>query len=190
MNNKPIHPRKKQKILERDDFICKGCGCSGNFNALEVDHIIPRKDGGTNDETNLQTLCYKCNMKKLWKKDFNINNDEEFSPRERLEMIRQKLIEYSDLSWNEFKIIFRQEKVFKMFQVDLSEVYDYFLEIKGIDKFSEGYSEISLQRNKLIYYLNKRYTVDTKTLVQISGLSLRSIQDIIKKLKKLENKIK
>ena len=29
--------------------------------ALDVDHIIPRKHGGSDDPTNLQALCWKCN---------------------------------------------------------------------------------------------------------------------------------
>ena len=59
-----IHPRKKQKVFEKDNFKCVICGASGDFNCLEADHIIPVVDGGTNEYSNLQTLCYKCNMKK------------------------------------------------------------------------------------------------------------------------------
>lgn len=29
-----------------------------------IDHIIPRKRGGTNDESNLRLLCFSCNCKK------------------------------------------------------------------------------------------------------------------------------
>jgi len=34
---------------------------------LEIDHIHPVKEGGTNDEGNLWTLCYCCNRGKAAK---------------------------------------------------------------------------------------------------------------------------
>jgi diadenosine tetraphosphate (Ap4A) HIT family hydrolase/5-methylcytosine-specific restriction endonuclease McrA len=38
-------------------------GFSG-VRALEVDHIVPRSRGGTDDPDNLQALCYRCNAMK------------------------------------------------------------------------------------------------------------------------------
>ncbi len=32
--------------------------------ATEIDHIIPLKNGGTNDIENLQALCKRCHSKK------------------------------------------------------------------------------------------------------------------------------
>jgi len=32
--------------------------------ALEVDHIIPRNQGGSDDLSNLQSLCFRCNAGK------------------------------------------------------------------------------------------------------------------------------
>ena len=48
-------------VLKRAGFRCELCGLSADERALDVDHIIPRKHGGTNDEANLQVLCWKCN---------------------------------------------------------------------------------------------------------------------------------
>jgi hypothetical protein len=43
---------------------------------LEVDHIIPRTKGGTNDEENLQTLCCNCHKMKGWLfEDSNSSSD-------------------------------------------------------------------------------------------------------------------
>jgi len=34
--------------------------------ALEVDHIVPRNQGGSDDFSNLQFLCFRCNAAKRW----------------------------------------------------------------------------------------------------------------------------
>lgn len=54
----------RYEILKRAKFRCELCGISAEQKALEVDHIIPRNSGGTDDESNLQSLCYSCNAMK------------------------------------------------------------------------------------------------------------------------------
>jgi hypothetical protein len=53
-------------ILARDNWTCCSCGRSSRKDGvtLEVDHIQPRSLGGTDDPSNLQTLCRKCNIGK------------------------------------------------------------------------------------------------------------------------------
>jgi hypothetical protein len=50
----------RRKILYRDARICQYCGGA----AVEVDHIIPRSKGGTNEESNLVACCLLCNRSK------------------------------------------------------------------------------------------------------------------------------
>ena len=49
-------------ILERDDFRCKFCGLGGKESdiILEVHHVIWRFNGGSDDPTNLMTVCPNC----------------------------------------------------------------------------------------------------------------------------------
>ena len=57
----------RTKILVRDDYTCQICGLSTRDEPhllLEVDHIIPVSKGGKTVESNLQTLCWKCNRTK------------------------------------------------------------------------------------------------------------------------------
>jgi len=54
----------KYDVLKRARFRCELCGVSADEKALEVDHIIPRNHGGSDDPTNLQSLCYSCNAMK------------------------------------------------------------------------------------------------------------------------------
>jgi len=52
------------EIFERDKFTCQYCGQYAPNVPLEVDHVIPVEDGGTDDLFNLKTSCYACNRGK------------------------------------------------------------------------------------------------------------------------------
>jgi diadenosine tetraphosphate (Ap4A) HIT family hydrolase/5-methylcytosine-specific restriction endonuclease McrA len=54
----------KFDVLKKAQFHCELCGISADIRALEVDHIVPRNLGGTDDPNNLQALCYSCNSMK------------------------------------------------------------------------------------------------------------------------------
>ena len=51
-------------VLKKAKFRCELCGISAEMKALEVDHIVPRIKGGSDDLSNLQALCYSCNAMK------------------------------------------------------------------------------------------------------------------------------
>ncbi len=60
-------PQLREIILSRDHYKCKYCGVSRDSQSrllLEVDHIIPISKGGITIESNLQSLCWKCNRDK------------------------------------------------------------------------------------------------------------------------------
>jgi ATP adenylyltransferase len=54
----------RYEVLKRAGFRCELCGVAADERSLEVDHILPRRHGGTDDPSNLQALCYKCNANK------------------------------------------------------------------------------------------------------------------------------
>lgn len=59
--------RFRNYIKERDGYACKKCAVSVADEPhllLEVDHIIPVSRGGLSQESNLQTLCWRCNRTK------------------------------------------------------------------------------------------------------------------------------
>ncbi|MCS6958687.1 MAG: HNH endonuclease [Pseudanabaenaceae cyanobacterium SKYGB_i_bin29] len=57
----PIPEAVRQYVFQRDNYRCCSCGATKD---LTIDHIIPLAKGGTNDISNLQTLCLSCNARK------------------------------------------------------------------------------------------------------------------------------
>lgn len=55
---------KRWRVLVRDGFTCRYCGRMAPDVVLEVDHVVPRSVGGSDDEDNLVTACYDCNQGK------------------------------------------------------------------------------------------------------------------------------
>jgi ATP adenylyltransferase len=54
----------RYEVLKRAKFRCELCGISAEERALEVDHILPRNKGGSDEITNFQALCFSCNATK------------------------------------------------------------------------------------------------------------------------------
>jgi len=63
LNIEPVGESLRFEILKRDR-VCQLCGAGRNDAVLEVDHIVPRSKGGSNDPDNLQVLCARCNRGK------------------------------------------------------------------------------------------------------------------------------
>lgn len=55
----------KRKLIDSGAYemknYCEQCGCNED---LTIDHIKPRSKGGSDDPSNLRTLCRMCNSKK------------------------------------------------------------------------------------------------------------------------------
>lgn len=60
----------KFKVFERDKYKCKLCGIkvqikdSNKSNSAHLDHILPLSKGGAHTYSNIQTLCFECNVNK------------------------------------------------------------------------------------------------------------------------------
>ena len=61
---KPIPKKVRFEVFKRDSFRCQYCGNAAPDVLLEIDHIKPVKEGGTNDIINLLTACRDCNRGK------------------------------------------------------------------------------------------------------------------------------
>jgi 5-methylcytosine-specific restriction protein A len=63
--------KRRKRILARDCGLCQECRRQGRLMAVGgkpytafVDHIIPKAEGGTDDDGNLETLCRPCHTAK------------------------------------------------------------------------------------------------------------------------------
>ncbi len=62
----------RKRIFERDLYLCQLCRHNGVVAAVELhgplhgvcDHVVPIAEGGSDDESNLQTLCQSCDKVK------------------------------------------------------------------------------------------------------------------------------
>lgn len=61
---KTISKKTRFEVFKRDKFTCQYCGKMAPDVILEVDHIKPVAEGGTNDIMNLVTACRDCNRGK------------------------------------------------------------------------------------------------------------------------------
>lgn len=62
--SKWIRPEKRLAIYMRDSFGCAYCGRDlrqADATELNLDHLLPRVAGGSNEPTNLVTACKSCN---------------------------------------------------------------------------------------------------------------------------------
>ena len=72
--NKQSNPKRKRthiprglrhEVFKRDNYTCCECGATKEDGVtLHIDHIIPVSKGGTDELSNLQTLCKACNLNK------------------------------------------------------------------------------------------------------------------------------
>ena len=72
--NKQSNPKRKRthiprgmrhEVFKRDNYTCVECGARKEDGVtLHIDHIIPVSKGGTDELSNLQTLCKACNLNK------------------------------------------------------------------------------------------------------------------------------
>lgn len=60
-----VTPSLRYDVMRRDNFRCQICGSTASDGVkLHVDHIVPVSKGGKTTESNLRTLCDRCNMGK------------------------------------------------------------------------------------------------------------------------------
>lgn len=94
--------RTRFEIFKRDEFTCQYCGRKSPDVVLEVDHIIPDCEGGTDDTINLTTACWDCNRGKAGKPLSAVMTGEDPHDKALLLLERERqLAEYNAVAMRE-----------------------------------------------------------------------------------------
>ncbi len=105
-------PKKiRFEVFKRDSFTCQYCGAKAPDVVLEVDHIVPVSEGGTDELLNLVTACKACNAGK---------SDRKLSDNSILEKQRAQL--------EEFQERIEQIEMMLLWHKELTQLDDYILE--------------------------------------------------------------
>jgi hypothetical protein len=57
-------PYTKQGVFIRDKYKCQYCGTKDSYTELQIEHVIPRCQGGKTTWNNCVASCRRCNQKK------------------------------------------------------------------------------------------------------------------------------
>ena len=71
LSGSPVSSTTRLRILEDSGGRCALCGVTNKEMAMDVDHIKPRSRGGSNERSNLQALCTRCNRSKRDRSEIN-----------------------------------------------------------------------------------------------------------------------
>ena len=93
----------RYEVLKRAKYRCELCGISAEEKAIEVDHILPRNHGGSDELHNFQALCYSCNAIKRDRDDTDFRGiAESYHDRESAclfcELPRSRVIAQNELA--------------------------------------------------------------------------------------------
>ena len=107
---KAIPKKLRFEVFKRDNFTCQYCGRMAPDVILEIDHINPVKNNGTNDILNLITSCKDCNRGKGVRK--LTENDILKKQQQQLKEINEKREQLKLLiSWKEELNRFDDEQI-------------------------------------------------------------------------------
>lgn len=110
---KALPKKLRFEVFKRDSFTCQYCGRMAPDVVLEVDHVIPVAEGGTNDIMNLITSCFDCNRGKG--KNRLSESGEMKKQQERLKELNQKREQIEMmLKWRSELSDFQEEQVDKV----------------------------------------------------------------------------
>lgn len=133
MDRKPISKKLRFEIFKRDKFQCQYCGRTAPDVVLQVDHIDPVANGGSNDLINLITSCFDCNQ---GKKATLLSDDTVVQKqRKQLELLQERREQLElMIEWKKHLAGFDTEKVKMISDYWTSLMSPYQLTENGVKK--------------------------------------------------------
>jgi len=158
MNRPYLHPRKKYSIKKVNNFICNKCKKKKPSEELEIDHVVPVSEGGTNDPSNLHPICIECYKSKTieeWS-DYNSEKDNGMTPLEKLSKIKEFMIESKESSLYETQFLILNHPLLSQFEYTSTVLRELFTKYTGRKRHRGPQGKYKEQRNKLIRVLRKK----------------------------------
>lgn len=162
-----VSTRTRFEVFKRDNFTCRYCGRKSPEVILEVDHITPICEGGSDDQINLTTSCWDCNRGKAGVSLNEVITAED--PHDKAILIleqERQLAEYNE--------VVRKQRERK--EADIQDLIDHWCEITHRDyvnfhdanflKWVVGVCPVEVVKNFMDYADSRRLT---KSLAYVSG---------------------
>lgn len=111
-----LSKKTRFEVFKRDRFTCQYCGSKAPEVVLEVDHIHPIAEGGSDDFLNLATACKDCNGGKGARR--LDQHDEVTRRRERAEALQERREQIAMMAeW--------QQELVRLGEVELDTICDF-----------------------------------------------------------------
>lgn len=133
MGRKPISKKLRFEVFKRDNFTCQYCGRMAPDVILQVDHINPVSNGGTNDILNLVTSCFECNNGKGARK---LNENQELKKQqEQLKELNEKR--------NQLEMLIEWKKELEKLELDqVKRIEELFTNVENVCFTDSGIKKI------------------------------------------------
>jgi len=156
---KSLSKKVRFEVFKRDKFQCQYCGKKAPDVVLNVDHIDPVANGGTNEVINLITSCFDCNQGKkarLLSDDTVIQKQ-----RKQLEIIQERREQLElMLEWKKTLTEFEDEKVTMVSDYWASMMSPYSLNENGLKSLDKLIKKFPIEDIlEAIDIANKKYLV-------------------------------
>lgn len=140
---KAISKKVRFEVFKRDSFRCQYCGSAAPDALLEIDHIKPVKEGGTNDIANLITACRDCNSGK----GARLIDDSSVIEKQRkqLEELNERRLQLEMMmQWREGLMDLERQQL-DIIEERLSELTGHILTEQGRKKYRQALKEYGLK---------------------------------------------
>lgn len=142
----------KAYVLNRDNYTCQYCKGKSKDSKLEVHHIIYRRNGGSDEETNLICLCKTCHDK-LHKDEINLKKNGKVKGQlkhaTQMNSIRQQLLKIYPEAKETFGYITKEHR--QLMSLD-KEHYNDAIAIANLNNVEEfGSLTINFLTDKVLY---------------------------------------
>lgn len=118
-----ITNKQRFEVFKKCNFTCQYCGRRTPEVILEIDHVIPKSKGGTDDIDNLTASCFQCNRGKSWTMLDNVLKDKDIHSETIL--LAEKEMQLAEYNYLRQKIRDREDEEIATLREHFSNQFQY-----------------------------------------------------------------